>query len=420
MKLVIIGGGSLNIPAFFYAAHTLQWTPDHVCLVGRSTETLEKAGGFCKKIVRHFGMHVDVSLNTDLAEAAISADVVLNMLRVGGLDRLRSDIKNLAESGAVGHAAVYPQAIHNIPVTIEAAKIVEKIAPAALWVNFSNPVSILCEAVALHTKLSCAGICYHSFLMQEDFAEILEVEKERVIIEYAGLNHIGWVTDVLVDNMSRIHQLVSLIRKNRNKKYNFWYASPDMIPIDHAFCLYHRGDKWYIRQKGIRGSIEDLLTCLGFTPSGLKKEKHNRNVLADLIRKEKTEDLKKFNLYAPWYAKCILPFLAALSGRDRRRFLVTVKHDKKEKNLPGLTSETGVEIYDDRIRPTKTSSRLPEYATEWLRQVRKSEHLLIQAVLESSYDLAFQAWAVHPSVASIKTAWRLAGLYFKKDIVHHV
>jgi alpha-galactosidase/6-phospho-beta-glucosidase family protein len=58
---------------------------------------------------------------------------------------------------------------------------------------------------------------------------------------------------------------------------------------------------------------------------------------------------------------------------------------------------------------------LPEFAAEWLRQVRASERLLIRAIMAPSRELATMAWAVHPNVASMQHAERLASLYFAND-----
>ena len=413
MRLVILGGGSVNTPAFFSALSAGDSWLERVCLVDCSAEWAERVGKFCAVVARRRRLRLRVTWETDLARAAAGADVLLNVLRVGGLAALAEDRRRLAAGGAVGHAATYPQAVRNLPATLEAAHTVEQVAGDVLWVNFSNPVSTLCEALALHTNLSVLGICYHAFALRADFARLLGVGAARVRVEYRGLNHLGWVTDVLADDTSQMERLVAIVRGRRIKKHNHWYARLGMIPVDHAFCLYHRGDVWYDRQKGIRGSLEDVALRLGRPSGSIAAEARQREKLRQLLLAGRVDALGEFAAQAPWYATCIVPFLAALSSGHRQEFIITWKHAGQDRALPEATAESDVQLEEGRVLPVTRSYSLPAFATEWLRQARCSERLLIRAILERSADLATQAWAVHPNVASWKHAERLASLYFR-------
>lgn len=416
MKLIILGGGSPNTPAFFTALNSKDNWLGGVCLVDQSAEAVEKVGKLCQVMTKRLDLPVQITWETDLATAVINVDVILNMLRVGGLEAVEKDLRQLAGSGAVGHAATYPQAIRNLPATLEIAHVVEKVAPEALWVNFSNPVSILCEALALHTRLQCVGICYHSFSMRSDFATILGVDPMRMRVEFFGLNHLGWVTDVTVDGVSRMDQLIKAIKQQKNKKYNYWHAKRGLIPIDHAFCMYHKGDVWFNRQKGIRGSLVDIGVRLGLTKGDVARECRKRQELHEIINGGKPNNLDKFHSQAPWYQTCILPFLRAYASDQPHEFILTWNHGGEAPSLPGLTAESTVLVHKKEFQRASKSSGLPEFASEWVRHVRASEKLMIQAVVGQSLELATKAWAIHPNVASMKHAERLASFYFKKEV----
>jgi 6-phospho-beta-glucosidase len=412
LKLIIFGGGSLNTPAFFSALTEKDKWLEHIQLVDQSAESVEKVGKFCEAVLCAKNLPIGLTWDTDLRPPATGANIILSMIEVGGLEAVEKDQKRLAVSGVVGHAATYPQVIRNLPATLEAAKVVESSNPAALWVNFSNPVTILCEAIALHTNLRCIGICYHSFLMYEDFAKILGVEEGEIKIDFSGLNHLGWVTDVKVNGLSQMGRLVDLIRKTKDKKYNYWYAEPGLIPIDHAFSLYHKGDLWFDRQKGIRGSLKDILQKSGISRGNLNQIRTERARLQQIINEGQLADLDKFHLCAPWYRKCIVPFLRKLVSGDPHELLLTWKHDKAVPFLPSLTGESAAVLRGNYVQPTPTGSRLPEFAVEWLNQVRASENLLIQAVIDKSRGLLAQALAIHPNVVSFRHAQRFASYYF--------
>lgn len=415
MNLVVLGGGSLKTPALLAGLNAEDHWLERVCLVDRSAEVVKRTGQFCRAIVHRRDLPMQVTWDTDLARAAAGADVVLNVLHDGGLTAVEEDLRRLAASGAVGHAATYPQAIRNLPATLEAARVVEQVAPDALWVNFSNPVTILCEAMALYSRLRSLGICYHAFAMRDDFAVLLGVVPERVGVEFFGLNHLGWVTDVQVDGESRMAQLVETILRRRDKKYNYWYMRPGLIPIDHAFCLYHKGDIWFNRQKGIRGSLADIGLRLGVTRTDVDRERRKRQVLRQIIDQSQMDKVEEFQAQAPWYATCIVPFLRALASDRPHEFVLTWNHAGQVPTLPGLTAECAVVMQGGQVRRASATSGLPEFAQEWVRQVRASERLLIRAILERSRDLATMAWAVHPNVASVRPAERLASFYFNEQ-----
>ncbi|HEY3063188.1 MAG TPA: hypothetical protein VGL99_29790 [Chloroflexota bacterium] len=389
-KLVILGGSSPNTPAFFEAGGS-GW--DEVCLVGRSAEKVERVGLACQAIVEQRQVNVRVTWDTDIRRAARGAAYVLNMLRVGGAAAVANDRQLLAASGIVGHAASYPEAIRHLAPTLLAAHTVQSVAPEAVFVNFANPVSILCEAIADETTLSCFGICHHAFSMRTDFARILDVSVSDVRVEYRGLNHLGWVTDVLVNGASALDELIRRLVQRRIKAYDYDLA-PEYraIPIKHAAALYHKGEVLYVRQAGPRSSAIDVVLRSGVGGAPFRGWLERRAARLEAGQR------------GGWYSRCIVPFLDALAGATEYEFIVTWRHNDAVPQVPGLTAEAPALVRGGQVRPTMAGSALPEAAQEWLRQVRTSERLLLRAVKERSDDTLRESLAIHPSVASVAHA----------------
>ncbi len=387
-RLVIVGGSSRNTPAFFEAAHGDRW--DEVCLVGRSAEKLERVGQTCTAVVEKRELHVRITWDTDLARAARDATCVLNMLRVGGAAAVAEDRLLLAASGIVGHAASYPEAIRHLPPTLLAAHTVQSVAPGAAFVNFANPVSILCEAIADETALTCFGICHHAFSMRTDFARILDSPPSDVRVEYRGLNHLGWVTDVLVNGASALDELIRRLVQRRLKAYDYDLA-PEFraIPIKHAGALYHKGEVLYVRQAGPRSSAVDVVlrSALGGGPLRTWLDR----------RAARAEETAR----GGWYARCIVPFLDALYDGSAQEFVMTWRHGGAVSQVPGQTAETTAVLHSGHVEPAALGSDLPEATQEWLRQVRTSERLLLRSVKERSDALLVESLAIHPGVASV-------------------
>lgn len=407
-KLVIVGGSSLNTPAFFAALPTDALALDEVCLLGRSAERTEVVASYCQWVANKRGLPISVTWDTDVAHAVGGARWILNQMRVGNHD---VDDRNLAWSGVVGHAAGYAEAIRHLPPTLALARAIQSHAPGALLINFTNPVSVLCEAVARETSINVVGICQHASAMRRDFAILLNAPVESVEVEYYGLNHLGWVTDARVDGVSRMETLLGVLAARRLKRYNFAQAQRfGIIPIDHAFSLYHKGETFYVRQKGVRGSLRDALA-----KSGL----YRRRAMPDRLKAFARRDAQLLGLLradAPWYKACIVPFLAALQSDQTRVFTLTWRVEDRVPCLPGVTAECVVTLRGAQIAPIPITVPPPDFAVALLRLVRESERLLIRAVIENSFDLAAQALMIHPNVVSLTHAERFLRHFFPSSV----
>ncbi len=417
MKLVIIGGGSINTPAFFHAlVPEDQQQINSIYLLDQSTETIELVRDYCARILAAKAITISVEAGSNPAEAFSNADIVLNMLRNGGLHGQAEDQLWLAASGIQGHAATYAAAMRNLPPAMELAKLLELTSPNALWLNFSNPVSILCEALAKITSLKVIGICYHSFMIKTDFAQMLNVHEHEIELNYHGINHLGWITDVRAGNHNMMEPIFNKIRHGKNKKYNYKLAGAGLIPIDHASSLYHSGAVWYDREKGIRGSLTDGLIKLGMIQPPATKETNQRELLLQLVKSGDITHPELFHQQAPWYQTCIVPFLRAYLGGKKSRFLLTCSNSiSNQHQQPTSTAEVFVEIASQRMSILPHTKRLPEKEERWLNSVRTSEQLLIEAILQNSLPKAISALEIHPNVASHQHAMKFLTHYFEKD-----
>jgi 6-phospho-beta-glucosidase len=405
-RLVVIGGSSPHTPNLFEAlAGAGDLGIGEICLVGRSAEHVERVGRLCEALAQRLNLQSSVSWNTDLATAARDADIVLNVLRVGGTEVESRDRLALAASGIVGHAASYVEAIRHLPPTLEAAALVEAVAPDAVFINFSNPVSVLCEALATQSGLKIFGVCHHAFSMAGDFAGILGVSPERVCVRYAGLNHLGWVTDVLVDGQSQMVRLLAQLTLQRCKEYDYELVRAfDAVPVKHAAALYHKGEVFFVRANGPRVSAVDTLARYGG---------------ARAVQWWTGRQLRR-NAKQPvsWYATCIVPFLRTLRSDTPHEHIVTWQHRGQITDVLGRTAETTVEMRGIHVTRAAPRPTLPRATQEWVRQVRTSECMLIDAVLQRSVPALVDALAIHPSVASVAHAQAFVRRYAARQLAN--
>ncbi len=90
-------------------------------------------------------------------------------------------------------------AVRTIPAMVEYGRLVARLAPRAWLINFANPVSIITQAVHQETDARLIGICDTPMEMFEDAAHASACRPRVCAYDYFGLNHLGWLRDVLFE-----------------------------------------------------------------------------------------------------------------------------------------------------------------------------------------------------------------------------
>src|SRR6185437_13543052 len=139
---------------------------------------------------RHKG-HVSVTTTTDLDAAVDGADVVYCAVRVGGLaGRLLDETAALAE-GVIGQettgAGGITFALRTVPVVIDIAEVVARRAPNAVFINFTNPVGLVTEAIRRVLGDWVIGICDAPEDLCRRVARALNMRPEELWFDYAGI-----------------------------------------------------------------------------------------------------------------------------------------------------------------------------------------------------------------------------------------
>ncbi len=136
-------------------------------------------------------------------EAALrGATFVVNAVQVGGYDPatiidfeipkkygLRQTIADTIGIGGV------MRALRTIPVMDEFAKVMERVCPNALLLNYSNPMAMLTSYMLRYTDVKTVGLCHSVQICSETLLKGLGMEdKLEGRVEYiAGINHMAWL-----------------------------------------------------------------------------------------------------------------------------------------------------------------------------------------------------------------------------------
>ena len=233
-KIVIIGAGSasfgLNTLAVLMRSEKLQGC--RLALVDRNSDALELVGKLASRLNREWSADMTITTHTHHAEALSDASFVVSSIEVPPRETLwRSDFEiplkygvrqPYAENGGPGGFA---HTIRNIGPVMEIVRDMEQICPEAWFVNFTNPMIRICDAVARYSNIRVVGLChqigvgyamvgllladYLGFEVAEGFSSthaspsfippmvrMARQALQRLDIKAAGLNHFTWMLDV--------------------------------------------------------------------------------------------------------------------------------------------------------------------------------------------------------------------------------
>ena len=203
-KIVVIGAGSA-----IFGPGTLRDILVHpalhgseVALVDIDAGQLEEVHEFGERMNSLAGAECRISATTDRRKALKGADfvvvsVAVDRERLWKLDfqiPLQLGVKQvLGENGGPGGLS---HALRNIPLLFSICRDIEELAPDAWVINFTNPMSRLCMALARETRLRFVGLCHQIGEGYRIVSKILGIPREELRLRAAGLNHFTWIQDI--------------------------------------------------------------------------------------------------------------------------------------------------------------------------------------------------------------------------------
>lgn len=414
LKIVTIGGGSSYTPELIegFIKYHKELPVSEIWLVDieAGKEKLEIVGALARRMVEKAGVPIDIHLTLDRKKALQGADYVTTQLRVGQLAARALDEKIPLKHGVIGQETNGPgglfKAFRTIPVILEIAREMEEICPDAWLINFTNPAGMVTEAVLRHSNIKkIVGLCNVPIGMERGVADLLDVEPDRVRIDFAGLNHMVYGLDVFMDGKSVKNQIIELLSDPTKtvtmKNINAMGWEPEFLRALNLFpCPYHN----YYYKTG------DML-------AQELKDSENGETRAEVVQKLEAE---LFELYKDVDLDIKPPQLEERGGAYYSDAAVRLIHsmytDKRDIQavntmnygaIEGIPYDSAVEvscvITKDGPKPI-TVGELPVAVRGLVQQIKSFERVAIEAAVTGNYDTALLAMTINPLVPSDRVA----------------
>lgn len=439
-KIVVIGAGSASFGENTLSAliNSKKLRGSTLALVDQNTGTLDTVKRLADRLNKEWEAGFIISAHTNYQNALDGAEFVVCAIEVGAREGLwRKDFEiplkygvrqPYAENGGPGGFA---HAARNLVPIMEIVREMERVCSKAWFINFTNPMIRICDAVNRHSKIRAVGLCHQIYIgytlvgmalheelgitvpegitgMQADplQAPLHHQVKAQIVpkvdIRAAGLNHFSWI--VSMHDRKSGDDLYPLLRKR------FFDLPTDFEPLTRrvfkAFDLFPvPGDS-------------HLCEYLPWVSDPITKpwEKYHLPLynwdLNAAVREFGHERLRSMADYESTIeglratdSEGALEMIENIAGGTTHYHLAAnLPNEGQIPNLPsGCTVETPVVVDGGGIHPVHMGM-LPEPIAELLRRELAVSQLCVDASLEGSRQKALQCLLLDPVVNDFELA----------------
>lgn len=280
-KIAFVGAGSLGftrrlvIDMLSYE----ELADSTLSLIDVDPERLDYAKRAVERIVAAGCYPVKVEATLDRAEGIKDADIVLTTILAHGVEGFRPEIEIPMKYGvdfnvgdSYGTAAIF-RAFRTIPMMLDIARDIERYAPNAYLLNYTNPMAMLCRALQRETSVRLVGLCHSVQGLGAMLGSWIGAPAEEIICECAGINHQAWALrfewngtnaypllreavekpeiwekDIVRNEMFKALGYYVTESSGHNSEYVWWFRKrPDLI---EKYCTH--GKDW---NPGVHGMI---------------------------------------------------------------------------------------------------------------------------------------------------------------------
>jgi 6-phospho-beta-glucosidase len=434
VKLTILGGGGFRVPLVYGALLTdrAEGRVTEVVLHDLDAGRLSAVGRVLAEQAAAVPGAPAVTTTTDLDEALRGADFIFSAIRVGGLEGRADDERVALAEGVLGQETVgaggIAYGLRTVPVAVDIARRVARLAPDAWVINFTNPAGLVTEAMSRHLGDRVIGICDSPVGLGRRIARVLGANPNEAWIDYVGLNHLGWVRGLKIAGRDELPRLLAdpdlLGSFEEGKLFGVdWLQSLGAIPNEYLHYYYFNREavRAYQHAEKTRGAFLADQQARFYDEVGAPGAKALD--VWDRTRAEREATYMSENRetagagerdaddLSGGYEKVALALMRAIARDERTTLILNVRN---QGTLSVLDHDAVIEVpclVDANGAHPVSVAPLPDHATGLVCSVKAVEREVLAAARSASRATAVKAFALHPLVDSVNVARKLVEGY---------
>lgn len=378
-----------------------------IALMDINEENLNLSRLAVEKIVTEGKYPARVTATMNRAEALSGADGVLTTIQVGGREAVIQDVsipKEYGVSFAIGDTRG-PSGIfrfmRTLPPMLDILGDVEKYCPHAVFLNYTNPMAMLCRAMQEQTTVMLSGLCHSVQETSMMLAEWIGAPLDEITYTCAGINHQAHYLDFKWKNQDAYPLIRKAITENPEIRKKELVRNEMFLHLGYYVTesSYHNSEynPWFRKRS-------DLLDNFGI----------NRDFISFFKQREKSGpsfNERRMNEFKSWmekpvdlqrgheYAACI--FNAVFGDNTLFEFNGNVRNTGLIDNLPpGCCVEVPVLASKKGLSPIHVG-KLPAQLAIMNQQNAACEELAVEGALEGDPEKIFHACLYDPLTSAV-------------------
>jgi alpha-galactosidase len=415
--LVLLGVGSTYFTRGIIESLITKGGEWDVRLVDIDPAALDIAVKLSQRLVDLYKAPVQIRGSLDRCEVLPGADAVVSTIGVGGRRAWEKDVAifrqfNVYQStGDTYGAGGVSRALRMIPVLVDVAKDIERLCPNALFINFSNPMTVNVWAISKATKVKTAGLCYGVTWYQHYLANLIGMQWDQLSCRAIGVNHFTWITDLSYQGQSvwpQVHKVMEEKGAALGNPYTWeLFRMFDAFPCvgDGHICEFVPGwqgeGAYYGQTFGTSfHNFENYAAGFDTVYDQMADQAYGRAPV--IKRAENPDDKETFK-----DEDLFIDVLNASMGGDSIYRTVNLPNVGQAANLPmGAVLEATTLINGDGFQPLCFGT-LPPGISAILMRILGTQELTVEAALKADRKLAIQALVAGETVRTEKEAAKM-------------
>jgi len=376
------------------------------------------------------GARITVSGHVDRRDALVGADIVVTCVGVGGRDAWLRDHTVCMEHGVfqpVGDSVMpggISRLLRTVPVMVAIARDVVELAPAALFFNYSNPMTANVMAMTSLGGADVVGLCHGMHHVQRELADYIHAPFGETSTLYAGINHLTFIYDFRWNG----HDAWPLVEAQRVRErtqpadaddigqifndgvraahnpfswelfdtYGAYPAANDRH-VTEFFARRFPGGAYYGKTLGVDAfSVSEILTWGEDRYQSMRAQAEGRSPLDETVFSRSTGEQEQ-----------LIAILRSVIHDSREMFSVNVPN---RGSVPGLPEDAALEIPGVATARGLRAVSVPDLSaplTAVLNQRLSSVYLAVDAAMSGDRDLVVEAMLADGAISDPVAARRL-------------
>jgi maltose-6'-phosphate glucosidase len=348
----------------------------------------------------------------DPKEAFTGTDYIFSQIRVGKIEMRELDEKVPLKYGLVGQETCGPggfsYGMRSMKGFLNLVNYIQKFAPNAWILNYTNPETLIAEAVRRkYPNIKIVNACDMTIGIENVVADSFGYNREDWTPVYYGLNHFGWYESIYDNRLDRdvMPEILSRFEKegvngaNLDSSWQQTYKNMQVMIKNFPNYLPNNYLEYYLYPNLAVEQTNSEYTRANQIMDGRLKQ------IKELVKDIENNKEPNLDYESSGHGQYIIDIASSILHNKNDRFMLIVPNKGA---IPNLRKDAVVEVpcyvNSTGVEPISLRFEIPNFHKGLMEAQVASEKLLVDSFFEQSYQKALEAFTLNQTIPNAEVA----------------